>query len=161
MNSNALRSWIALLACIWGSWAFAETTAFGSGQLWECKTRHDTASPDERVQFLVTGVATNREVSRRLNFQNDDPVVSVALIDLDPKACAGARRFLHMAYSEEGLRACAPILVKNDSRLSSPNAWKSARDARGSWLIGMQSNKGVVIDLSPSKFLAMLRRQRC
>lgn len=152
---------MALLVCNSASWTFAETTAFENGQLWECTIQHDTAPPDERIQFLVTGVATKREVSRRLNFQNDDIVVSVALIDLDPMACTRAKSFLHMAYSEEGLRACAPVLVDQDNRLSSLNAWKSARNARGNWLIGMQSNKGVVIDLSPSRLLTTLRLTRC
>ena len=150
-----------LLTSIWASDALAEKVTFESGQLWECTLRHETASPDQRLQFLVTGVAKQREVSRRSNFQNDELVISVALIDLDPKVCAQAKRFLHMAYSENGLRACAPKLVHTDNRLSSPNAWKAARNARGSWLVGMQSNKGVMVSISPSRFLSLLKKKHC
>ena len=148
-------------ACFLGTIGFSQTTKFEQGQLWECTSRHNTASSGQKLQFLVTGVTTQREVSRRSNFQNDNLVVSVAMVDLDEEACPQARSFLHMAYSEDGLLACSPKLMEQDNRLASPNSWKAARDARGKWLIGMQSNKGALISLNPSRFLALVSKRRC
>jgi hypothetical protein len=161
MRSKKFGIWTTLVTSIWASCALAETATFESGQLWECTLQYKTASPDQRLQFLVTGIATQREVSRRPNFQNDERVISVALTDLDPMACPQAKRFLHMAYSEEGLLSCSPRLIEHDNRLASPNSWKAARDARGKWLIGMQSNKGVLVSLNPSRFLALVSKKRC
>jgi len=160
MNRKICAFWATMLVVFSGSGVLAETTAFNTGELWQCTIQHDEAPPGEKIEFMVTGVATEREISRRLNFQNDKPVISVALIDRDPLACNSVRRFLHMAYSEEGLLACAPVLIEQGNQ-PSPSYLQSVRDARGNWLIRMQTGRGVVIGLNPSQFLGMLRRVRC
>lgn len=139
----------------------ANTEGFARGQLWECTTLHERASSNQRIQFLVSGTATMREVSRRPHFQNDKLVISVALADLNPDACPRASRFLHVAFTEQGLLECAPTLVAESQWLANPNAWKAATSARGNWLIRMQSNRGVVVGLTPSHFLVQLHRDRC
>lgn len=133
---------------------------YSAGQLWTCTKAPGAADQSPGIRILVTGTAKSRDVSRRLNFQTDDIIVSVALLNDDPKACAAARQFQHLAFSETALNACAPRLMNGQEDPDSLG-WKAARDARGKWLIGMQRNKGVVIGLDPLSFISMVQRRRC
>jgi len=139
----------------------AEGISFTDGQLWECTAKSEVSHREERLQFVVTGTATKREISRRPNFQNEDVIVSVALTNLDPSACSKAKKFTHLAFEKEALDQCEPKLLGESDALISRRSWKELSDARGKWLIAKQKGKGVVIGLTPSDFLWVLTKRNC
>lgn len=138
-----------------------QSIKFRLGELWECTARYPEKAPKERLQFLVTGITTQREVSRRSNFQNDGIIVSVALADLDPDACTAVKSFFHIGFTSDALVLCEPEFVGKNDTLIAKRRWREAVRAREKWLIGMQKGKGVIVDLPPSRILKMVKQRRC
>jgi hypothetical protein len=133
------------------------------GQLWECSVPHEKAPPTERLQFFVTGQSPKRELSPRENFQTDDVIISVALFDRDPQACQRVRAFRHIGFDRSALDKCVPRLLPDEAaREIVPDEVRQRLDfARLSWLHRMQAKKDVIVSLSPSRLVRLLRRKRC
>ncbi|MEM7056451.1 MAG: hypothetical protein AAF557_02575 [Pseudomonadota bacterium] len=136
------------------------------GQRWSCGVEDPVGSGAELIALTITGIATKRAVSKRPNFQSDEVVVSVDLIDvlgiterrydrLTNGRCDRSLRFNHVAFTASALQKCDLKFVSNHKI----DADKFA--ARMRWLQRMSRDEGVVVELHPGEFLQLVRRKRC
>jgi len=136
------------------------------GQHWSCAIKDPAGSASEIISLTITGVATKRAISNRPNFQTDEVVVSVDLIDvmglferrrdqLTNGRCATSLRLKHVAFTVDALQKCDLNFVSNRKVATETFA------ARARWLDRMSRDEGVVVELHPANFLQLVRRKRC
>lgn len=135
---------------------------FSIGEIWHC-TNYDIsrAIAQQDLYFVVGKLDISNELSDRRNYQTDETIISVIVANSDPDVCRDAKFIDHIGFTESSLMKCEPELVETVSDFDDHPLSEAFASAYRRWRPDIGLQNGVIVDLSPSRFLYMLERDRC